>query len=247
MDKYGRRRLLKQYNPKNKLLMAEPWINNAKTVNELMLIKDEVSEATDKLFTKTWDELKEMHKDPIILWEGKVDEKNLKRIMVEAVRQLAKYVLYGRLYEIAKFDLDDEFENRAVEYDKEKDQYYFNKKAREGMNIAISGEVLFVSELIVAVWRGNYEKLQEIIIEHENKYGKYDKRLFKEAFKIQRENKGKRPKITDEDAIVLANQRLNIQPAEELINNDGQKTLTLLNITKTYSNYHKPLLRKEAQ
>jgi len=104
--------------------------------------------------------------------------------------------------------------------------------------------VLELPELVIYSFKNDLEKIKKKLDEWENKYSKYPKELFIEAFRIQKLNVGKRPKITDEDAIILANENLQLFLPEKLIDSFGQKTHELLLIKNSYSNYHRPLLKK---
>jgi len=244
MNKQGRDRLLKKYKPTNKLLLAEPWVSSAEIFNELTKIRHQIDYKVKGSFNRLWEEMKRIHKEPIKLWEDDVEENNVKKIMMEVLGRLTKYYFYGRLYETAKYNKKQSFENLAIEYNKERDEYFFNKTMQKGYPILIKDDILFITETMMTIFEGNYNRLKEKIEREQNRYGKYDKKIFKTAYEIQDDNKGKRPKVTDEDAIVLANQKVKIYEQEELINKYGKRTTKLLNITKSYSNYHKPLLKE---
>lgn len=70
-------------------------------------------------------------------------------------------------------------------------------------------------------------KLKNYIMEIENKNRTYDKRLFIEAKEIYNKNKGKKPKTTYSEALILANNRLNLYENENLRDKNGQYTTLL--------------------
>lgn len=106
-------------------------------------------------------------------------------------------------------------------------------------------ETLFeFPELIIYTFKHDQEKINKKIAELSNRYGKYDKRIFKLAFELQVAAKENRRSLTDENAIIESNNELLIFKSDELINEFEQRLPLLTKIAKTYSNYWKPKLKK---
>jgi len=67
-------------------------------------------------------------------------------------------------------------------------------------------------------------KLKDRIMDIENKNRKYDKRLFIKAKEIYISNKGRKPRVTQAEALVMANDKLGTYANEKLRSKDGFDT-----------------------
>lgn len=194
-------------------------------------------------FENLWEQI-EVHFGKYIekVLPGKYDKTVHKKVFREVMNEQVKYILYGKIYEMAKNGLDDPILEKLIIYDNRTG--FFDLKNAEALLDYIIDGIFFPVIILMDLSEGKVEELNTKIKEQQNRFGTYSKELFIEAYRLQELNKGKRPKITDEDSIVMANERLKVYEAMLLINDKGQKTALLLSMTKSYSNYHKPLLKK---
>lgn len=109
--------------------------------------------------------------------------------------------------------------------------------------IEVLNTLFELPEFIIYTLKNDQEKINKKINELRNRYGKYDKRIFKLAFELQEAAIKNRRSLTDENAIIEANNKLLIIKSDELINEYEQPLPLLMKIAKTYSNYWKPQLR----
>ena len=206
-------------------------------------LRNRITEKFDKRFDELWMQLEHYYGKymPKVMPE-KYDRETHKRVLSAVIKTDVKHILYGMIYEMAKLDLDKtELENNLY-FDARTG--FFELDPKEDVIDIIINSLFFPIFILLDLSEGKTEDLNQRITQLINRHGTYPKELFIEAYRIQEENKGKRPKITDEDAIVIANNNIKSFENVDLIDNNGQKTSMLLSITKSYSNYHKPLLKK---
>lgn len=147
------------------------------------------------------------------------------------------------------FEIDDEinFKETIIEIEKKG----VPNKVHGKMNLSrdfffqIIDDLFEIPELIIATLTAEKEKVETKLENWENKYAKYPIALYKKAFKLQEEAAKNMMKLTDENAIIKANDVLEKINKKDLINENGMQTEMLLKITKTYSNYWKPMLKSE--
>lgn len=104
-------------------------------------------------------------------------------------------------------------------------------------------ELFDLPEWIIASFTKKQEVIAKELDKWKNKYPKYPVALYERAFKLQKEAKKNKMKITDENAIIKANEALKIINEKEMIGEDGKPTISSYRITKAYSNYWKTKLK----
>lgn len=106
-------------------------------------------------------------------------------------------------------------------------------------------ETLFeLPDMIIYTMNNDKDKIKKKLEEWENKYGTYPKEMFKRAYELQQQAIKDKLKLTDENAILKANEDGIFYPHPQLSDEEGKPTLFLFNITKTYSNYWKRKIRE---
>ena len=173
-------------------------------------------------------------------------EIEIRHILIDHFYDMSKYYLMGRIFYAAKYDIDKDID-LFIEFDQEHKVFNYKNDGEKKLAAEIVKLMLTGPRILNHLMNKQAENLQEEISSLENRHGTYDKKLFKLAFKIQKENKGKKPKITDEQAIIRAVEQLSLYPKDKLIDSNGFPTDFLLAIKKTYANYHKKRLRERSR
>lgn len=235
-----RKEILKAYNSKVPNMMPN---TASMAITSFSEVNIQVYRIFEERFESLWEQIEGYYGKFIEdVLPGKYDKTVHKKVFKEVMNEQVKYVLYGKIYEMAKNDLDDPLLENLISYNESTG--FFELKELEAVLDYIIHGLFFPVFMLIDLSEGKVEELNKKIMEHQNRFGTYPKELFIEAYRIQEANKGQRPKITDEDSIVMANKTLKADKKLNLIDENGQKTILLLNITKSYSNYHKQLLKK---
>lgn len=213
-------------------------------ITDFMHINMELKQIFNRKFELLWIEMVEKYGEAIEKNAPfQADRETHKRVLQTVLSDQLVLIYLGKIFQMARENTDDPLED-TIEYDERLG--FFRLKSAEEVVDLIFYQITFTTTLIIEISQGKTENLNKIISEYENKYGLYPKELFKIAFRMQLANKGKRPKITDEDAIIFANKEGKFYD-ENLLENKNGKTSFLLNITKSYSNHHKSKLKKANQ
>lgn len=172
-------------------------------------------------------------------------ENEIKNILIDHFYDTAKYYLMGRIFFSAKYNIDKDID-RFIEFDQSIGMFVYKNDGEKKLVYEIVTIMLTGPRIFDNLMKKQSEKLQAEILLLENRNGTYDKRIFKEAYKIQKQSKGKKPKITDELAIIKANEILSIYPTEQLVDENGFAKPFLKSIVKTYANHHRKKLKTKS-
>jgi len=213
------------------------------TSSQFIKIKDKLNRILSEKYEGPWlqaDDQDEEYMNNMLT--GDYDKAVHKAAHRDIIKEEFKYIFYGKIYEMAKNDLDDPELEELISFNEETG-FFELTDTNQTIEFMING-LLIPSIVLVALGEGKVDELDIKISKYRNRHGLYPKELFIEAFNIQKKNKGKIPKITNKQSIVLANDNLKTYPKEKLINRDRQGTELLHYITKTYVNYHKRTLKE---
>jgi hypothetical protein len=148
----------------------------------------------------------------------------------------------GTIEKVTREDITIKFYDKTENI--RKDDYFTEKFFKEGMIKLFLQDLFYFVNVVIAGFSGDTQSLQGKLEEYEDSRGTYPKKLFKKAFELQLKANEAALTLTDDDAIVQANHNLGIYNPSRLISNKG-KTNFLKNIANTYTNYHKPKLKKQ--
>lgn len=199
----------------------------------------------NKWFENTWGDIESAYESYLNNVIGKnIDKKIHKRIFKETLFEQVKYFYLGRIYKMAKEDLDEKYLEETLSFNELTGCFESTKKYFE-IDYIIH-KVLFPPLLVLSVSEGKTDDLNIMIDKLDNRYGTYPKQLFKSAYNMQLESKGKKPKLTDELAIIKANNLKNYYSKDQLVDENGFATPFLKAIVKTYANHHKKKLKTKS-
>lgn len=237
-----RKEILKAYKSRLPKMMPkkEGW-----GISVFTPLLESINVYANEMFENTWGDIESTYKlylDNVI---GKnIDKKVHKRIFKETLFELLKYSYLGRIYKMAKEDLDEEYLEETLSFNTLQGCFESTNKYFE-IDYIIH-KILFPAILVLNVSEGKADDLNMMINNLENRYGTYPKELFKIAYNMQVENKGKKPRITDELAVIKANDLKNYYSKDQLVDENGFATPFLKAITKTYANHHKKKLKTKS-
>jgi len=220
-----------------------PIDERLKIENDFSIINHRIFEISEIAFNALWKIIK-AESEEILSSYLTQNEAEIRIILIDHFYDMSKYYLMGRIFYAAKYNIDKDID-RYIEFDQEYKVFNYKNDGEKKLAAEIVQLMLTGPRIINQLRNKQTENFQEEILYLENRQGTYDKRIFKRAYKIQKENQGKKPKITDEQAIIKANEQLLLYPQEKLADNNGMPTEFLFHIKKTYSNYHKKILREK--
>lgn len=213
-------------------------------VTQFDIFNGDLFEIFNERFKKYWIDISKYFEHKKDLWGKETEVEIYEAVFRDTLFDQFKYLYYGKLFENARENLKDDDLEQSISFDEHTGFFRTTRKRKAIEDIA--EHVFFMAITMIELVEGKVDFIKKKLEDAEDRYGLYPKKLFEIAYRIQNENIGKRPRITDEDAIIFANREGKFYD-EKLLENENGRTSFLLNITKSYSNHHKPKLKKANQ